>query len=827
MHEQILIAPNGTELLRTLARHGCNTLGLRIMQPAELAAFMLMRSGISLTETQIAADTEAALIWRFLPEIRYFKNASYHDAQNLANTLRTLRLQISGSERETIVSGLKLSKFSEKSAALIEVYDRYTDALKQRQLIDQAGLMRQAISRAKPLRAECLVLREYPLTPLEQALAEKAADGTPKVVSLRELLNKSAQPLPLPHITETYGAVNEVENVIASIYRSQIPLDQCTVAVTDSSYAMLFFEAAKRFGIPVTFGFGLPVTLTNPAQILRDYLRWMTVGHCGIDALRDLLNSPAFDKKQFCTDFGISHTDRFIRTAGAMRLGTDIRMNQQRIDAYRASGERDKTEMEQLNAVFVKLGMNCAKLIWKYTRIRKNDLGRLDKAAQLKLCKSLEHFSEMTGEPAEKLIPDLLNVSIGAQNSEAGALHITTVSGALTALRQNLFVMGLSAERFPGEPTENYLLLDDEMTAFGKNAPTSGNMIRQAQSELHDLLENAAAIGVRTELSYCGYDAAELKANNASSVLYALYLEAGGTDVDDFGKSIRKTGYFSQDLPGLTAVGRAYLNGETVLGKPAESSDVTDISSAVSVLSPSKIEKYVQCPKSFCYECIMGLQELESDDVFEVISPQMLGILVHEAMEFCCGTMPGKQAFLDHAEQIFDRFLTERPPMNAKDALQPRHDFLRAVENGYDAVAGMKIESAEDELSAVYDCGITVQGRPDAIAKLPDGSLRILDYKSGRTLKHTDEDLRSCIQVMLYADMLKKHGTDVTGGDYLYVYLDGKVSCAYNEDRSAKISDLLTEIDNAAKIRSFPANPSKENCRYCAYINICGEGKAK
>ena len=50
MQERILIAPNGTELLRMPARSGISTLGLRIMQPVELAQFALMRSGVPVTD---------------------------------------------------------------------------------------------------------------------------------------------------------------------------------------------------------------------------------------------------------------------------------------------------------------------------------------------------------------------------------------------------------------------------------------------------------------------------------------------------------------------------------------------------------------------------------------------------------------------------------------------------------------------------------------------------------------------------------------------------------------------------------------------------------
>ncbi len=824
MQERILIAPNETELLRTLAQHGISTLGLRVMQPAELAEFMLMRSGIPFGEPEITADTEAALIRRFLPEIPYFQSASYHDAQNLVQTLRTLRLQITEDEQRTIAEGLSQSPFSEKNAALLSVYDRYIEALQQRGMTDMIGKMRTALRFAKPLTAQCTVLTEYPLSPLEQAVAALAANGNPQTIRMRELFGKAKKPFSLPPITEAYGAANETESVIAEIFRRKTQPDRCTVAVTDVSYAQLFFEAAKRFDLAVTFGCGLPVTLTNPAAILRDYQFWMTDGHCGIDALRDLLSHPCFETGKFCADYSIRNLERLIQTAGSMRLSADLAENARRIELYRAGAERDETMLAQLNAVFTELGMNCAELIRRYAVIRKNELGKLDKAAVQKICNTLEHFTEMTGEPADKLIPDLLKVRICAENSRQGALHITTISGALSSLRDNLFVMGLSAERFPGEPTENYLLLDDELSAFGENAPTSRNRIRQTQESLYDLLQTADALGIHTELSYSSYDAAELKENNASSVLYALYLKSGGTDEKAFSDSVRKTAYFSADLPGMTEIGRAYLCGETVAGTPAEVSGEPDVSGSVSVLSPSKIEQFVRCPKLFCYENIMRLDIQETDNVFQVVSPRQLGSLVHEAMEFCRGGLPEHEDFIENAKKIFERYLTERPPMNRQDAKQAHQNFIKAADNGYHAVMDLEITEAEEDIHAEYDCGMTVQGRPDALAKLPDGSFRILDYKSGREKKHTDQDWQSCIQVMLYADMMQQKGVSVTGGDYLYLYLDQTVSCEYTQDRHEQISALLYEITDAVRNSSFPANASKENCRYCPYKHICAEG---
>lgn len=825
MQERILIAPNGIELLRTLAGNGVSTLGLRIMQPAELARFALMRSGIAVSETQIMRDTEATLIWRFLPELPYFQNASYRDAQNLANALRMLRLQITADERSTIAEGLKNSSFTEKNEAITNVYDKYMAALRQENMTDTVCILRRALRDAKPLNCTCTVLREYPLSPLEQALAAHLSGGNCRTVSLCELLQTDEKPLAMPQITEAYGAANEVEAVIGTIYQEKLPLDHCTVAVTDTAaYALLMFEYASRYAIPVTFGCGLPVTLTQAANVLRDYQTWITSGHFGIDALRGLLCGPAFDTEQFRQDHGIEHLNTFINTAGAMRLGTDSEINRARIEAYCSAAKRDETLVAQLKEVFINQGMRCDDLIRNYAKIRKNDLGRLDSAAKKKICDTMEHFSALTEQSPETLISDLLQTRVCPENSREGALHITTISGALSVLRKNLFVMGLSAEQFPGAPSENYLLLDDEFAAFGASAPTSLNRIRQTQNALHDLLKTASSLESQTALSYTGFDTAELKANNASSVLYALYLEAGGTDEEAFKNSIRHTGYFSQDISGMTEIGRAYLNGVTVAADPPQQTEAPEVTGNMFDLSPSMIEEYVKCPKKFCCHYIMHIKEPESDDVFSVISPADFGNLVHEAMAFLVGRVPDEDAFLVNAEQIFARYLTDRPPMNPKDAEKYRYDFIHTVRNGFERAEDLKIEAAEEELTAEYDCGIKVKGRTDAIAVKNDGSRVIIDYKTGQNTKHEPDDVFSCIQVMMYADMLQKKGMEVAGGEYWYLRNDQVIACEYTPLRAYKIEQTLHEIADSMRTNQYQAKPSKENCEYCPYKGICTEG---
>ena len=823
MQERILLAPNGTDLIRTLARNGCNTIGLRIMQPAELAQFALMRSGIVLRETFLPPAEEAAVIYRFLDKIPYF-SVNYHDAQNLAQTLRDLRGQITGDAQQEIAGRLKDSPFTEKNEAICSALMYYTQALREQSLVDTIGLLRTAIAQAGTLDAELIVLREYPLTPLERALVSHLSGNAGRELTLCEFMQRPASALPALPVTESYGAANEAEYVIASILRDKLPLDRCTVAVTDTAvYVPLLYELICRCDLPATFGCGVPVTRSNAAAVLRDCQLWQTDGQFGTDTLRRMVRADAFDLKAFMEAYQIadlSALEVFLKAAGALRLNADPVRNAKLLDHYIETAHPAETLAAQLRAVFAETPFDAVHVVGSFTKVRKNVRGRLDKAGIRKICGTLSRFSEMTGAPSEKLIPDLLRTRICAEVSAPGALHITDLNGALPVMRENLFVMGLAAELFPGEAAENYLLLDDEMEQFGEDAPTSVRLVRRRQEQMQELLHTAAALGTKTALSYCGYDTAELKANTPSSSLLAL------SDVPKDPDTIadHRTGYFSVDAFGAAPVGRAYLQGETV--EPSEPDEIAPpcIPAALPPLSPSRIEVYLQCPRRFCWQTIMHLHVPEEDKVLEFMSQAEFGTVLHEAMEWMAEHPHVKDAFLRNAQDVFDRFASGHLPMDQNDLTRRQAEFLRIAEAGYDRIEGRCITIAEEKVRAQYPCGITVEGIPDAVQACSDGSLRVLDYKTGRKLKHVKDDPYSCIQVMLYADILRRSGKNVSGGEYLYLTRNESVTCELTDRSCQTVEEILEEIAAAAKANTYPANPTDEGCRYCEYKAICKEG---
>ena len=79
MRETIILAPgaNASELLRSLARFGSNTIGRRIVSSVELARTALMRSGISTSEEFLPAREEPSLVFSFIRDIPYFSRPSF------------------------------------------------------------------------------------------------------------------------------------------------------------------------------------------------------------------------------------------------------------------------------------------------------------------------------------------------------------------------------------------------------------------------------------------------------------------------------------------------------------------------------------------------------------------------------------------------------------------------------------------------------------------------------------------------------------------------------------------------------------------------------
>lgn len=822
MKESIILAPgaNGSELLRSLARFGVNTIGLRVMSSVELAKYALMKSGISVAEEFLTRKEEPSVIFSFLNEVEYFKSASFADAESLSAALGTMRGLVTGDESSEIAKCLVGGEFAGKNAAINEVYTRYLKKCVEANRIDSIGLIRKAVAESSGWDADFVTIREYALTPLETELVNVCSGGKFIETSLVELFGKDDKQFDTNQITQAYGSINEVESIIAEIYRNDIPLDNCVIACTNTkNYSQIIYDVTSQHNISTTYGTGLPIDNSNPAKLLKLMLNWCTAGYYGIDALREIILSPAFDRGRFAELIGVDELKRrdieeFVKMAGQLRISEDGAVNRSRIGAYR-SNLKDEKLLPYLNwteALANELAEGISTFVNKFALMRPEPIGRIDQSAMNVIKESLNAY--MTYAPdgnIRDIIPEILNKTVCSENSRQGYLHVTSISGAMSSMRQHLFVCGLSAAEFPGSPSENYLLLDNDLLAFADEevVPTSSNRIANKKETLDNLLGLATALDVDVRLSYSAYSLSELKEQNPSSYLATF----NATEVE--------APYFKSGISSAGRVGDEYSKG-AVFEANVSNDDLKSADGALDrAWSPSDLEIFFQCPRRFYLTKILNIPEIETDDPFVVLTPAQVGTLAHSMMEALAANGVDRDTFIEMCDKAYDAALTARPPMHPSDAKYDKKVFLNMMRTAYTADPHNRVLSAEEKYTIKHTSGVILHGYPDRVEQDRDGKYLIADFKTKRKIEHIEDDIDTCLQVVIYAWMCEHQGVDISRCEYRYLRKGMTVSCKYDDDMRAQLNDKLMEFRTAIENNDFPRNETPESCKYCKMGDIC------
>lgn len=847
MKEQIILTRNikNAEILRSLAKFGVNTLGVKFMNASQLAKHALMHAGVSVCETYLSPSEEPALFYTCLQENTYFSTSSYADAENFSSVLSSLRMLIIEDEENTLSKKLLEGEFMDKNEAFLSVYKSYLQFCRENNLIDSIGLIRKAIQDASGFDAEFIMLSDCPLQPLEEALLAHVSGGHYKTLTLSELFHVKKTSLHVDSYKNCYGAVNEVFDILSTIYQKNLPLDQCTIACANpSTYGQILFDVSQQYQIPITYGSGIPIGNSNPAKLLKLLLYWDGFGQHGIDAWKNLLFSDAFYQKSLLSylDIEDSHTikalDMIAETAGNLRLSFNLETNQRRIEAYRTalqhSGDISKTEetadfnlfpsLEKLSHL---LSGGYADFIKRFSVIRSEPLGRIDQAALEVITAFIETYLRYA--PADTLpnvIPSLLEKTVLSETSRSGCLHIASISGAACAMRKNLFVCGLSASEFPGSPTENYLLLDSDYLLFANkaNAPTSKYLVTRKKDDFFSLIQLASDLKVSISLSYAGYDLAQLKEENPSSVLFACY-EAAHPErsMDDFRQKLKNVPYFSDNIRTSGQIGIAYANKKH-LSTASQCACLPKQEGLIEkAWSPSALDLFFQCPRHFYLRYIAHLPETEPDDPAVVIHPSEVGTIAHAMMQKLADIKMSETEFLDLCGQSFDDFLCRRPPLHLHDAQNERNEFLRMMKNAYLQDPGNEILSAENEYKFLHPSGICLHGYPDRVEKNTDGAYLIADYKTKQKVEHNPNDINDCLQVVIYAWLCEQAGIPISYGEYRYIRKNKTITCMYDDFMKKRLDEKLLEFRYALDKNIFPRNPgdANVNCKYCSFQGIC------
>ena len=848
MKEKIILTPgcNGTELLRSLAKEGINTIGLRIMGASELARTALMHSGVSVEEKFLPPKEEAPVVDSFVRKIDYFCAATYADSEQLAAALKAMRMLIVSNEADTVHQKLARGKFSEKNAAISEAYDRYMDFLKSERLMDSISLIRKAIAETNSdtFDGEFMILSEYPLSILETELIKRVSGDNFKEISLISLFGKKASEITEAPatLTKAYGASNEVEAILSYIYFNNIPLDSCIVAVTETnSYAQLFYDMSLLYNVPMTFGCGVPILNSNPAKLFKAYVFWMTDGYYGVSALTDMLINEAVDRKKLKQALGNEQLsgkklNEALQMAGKLRISVNAEANAEAISTFERKinstlpEEEKEKKLEQLALVKIlakELEAPAEEFIAKYARIREGQQGRVDHSGVKVVAEALvSYFSHLTREDndadaLETITHEILKKTVCTENSREGCLYVTNIQGALAGIRKNLFIAGLSADVFPGAPTENYLLLDCDYELFGDGTvavPSSAEKIHRKKRTYQDLRRLADALNVSVHLSYADYDLSELKDKNLSSVVTEKVTEI--------------VGFFEKDISASRGIGRSYTEGKEILFKMPEKKEIEAACGLDTEYSPTAIDQFFNCPRKFMLGYVLKIKEDEEDKPFEVINAADLGTLVHTVMEYkaeaeSSGNKLPLDDFIAKGKEVFAGFLAEKKPLLQDTVSDEEETMLRILTNAYNQDPCNEVLTAEEMKHVKHECGIKLKGIPDRVERLPDGKNIIADFKTGSNIKHKENDVETCLQVLVYAYIMEKSGTPISGCEYRYVRNPQVIPCRYDDEMKKELEKRLEIFKNALEKADFPCTDVEDNCKFCKFKSICGKPKKK
>ena len=867
MKERIIVATGITEaeLLRTLSRNGVNTFALRVMSVVDLCEKALIKAGYDIPKRLNALDC-TGIILSILKrgDNPYFASSTtFRDAQRAYSSLNLLRgLVVEPDEESGLRKGLENGFFPEKNKAVLKLYKDYVYALRNLGL-DDIALMRRALSSGSRIDAELIILDEYKLSPLEEK-ADSVHGGDVRKASLLSFYEEKDSGCSESYI-KAYGEGNEVESVISTIYRNNLPLDECVIASANPSIqSLLFSDLAKLHNIPLTLSTGLPLSLSAPASLLSAMIEWNTFGYNGKDAWKALVENDGFNDWKFKSDIvlGDLNYKAFIELSGSLRLSFSPD-NAQKLDEYEKSlyerrkvGAKERKYVEEkiallepLKKLISILSHGFIDFFERYAVIRRCE-EEFDSTAKKRIIETLRSYYEASGhkEDYENILDDILATFVGRETSHEGALHFTTIKGALVSMRKNLFVTALSSSEFPGSPIQDYLALDDDILSLsGSTSFTSTGIIEERISSLDSLKELAEKTAERVFYSYSSYDTAELKDCNPSSWLYSR--------MEDEGKEM---GYFSSGLTPSFSCGLEYLNGK--INSKSLFKMKEDIKKDGRIISPDgEIRRYgwsptsmevflTECPRHFYLASVVGIPDDSPDNPLETMRADAYGKLVHHCIEsfsFDAIRVIPKYEFIARSSEAFDNAIKERPPVNACDIEYVKKEFLETMERAYDLNYGdSRPLLSETELRGEIDDDFFVSGYPDRIVLDGAEELTVIDFKTSTNISHkvtkstwsvsknpyvnNEDKFRYCFQVLLYAWLCNrlesKEGIKVKKCEYRYPRIEGDDARAVvplndpSFDLDSYIEGKLRLVKEALEANDATYFPRNEKC--CTYCNL-------
>ncbi len=245
-------------------------------------------------------------------------------------------------------------------------------------------------------------------------------------------------------------------------------------------------------------------------------------------------------------------------------------------------------------------------------------------------------------------------------------------------------------------------------------------------------------------------------------------------------------------------------------------------------LSPSSMDMYLKCSRSFLYAHLYKIAAREFDT-----KELDFGNAIHRVLELAVdfaiqeGHYPSCDDMIFWFEQKFDEYEIKNPIH--KEILTERGK--KAINNFYPyfkAILPARLFSAEHNLGTVLVEEIKLTGKIDKIEKNQDGTYFLTDYKTGRAYgagKVAVEKYLDQIQFYKLAFEAKNQSAKVSQVAIVYIEDPEKtyiqdVCENDNDDIKEKIKNVFYGIQNL-EFEPVCKNQKNDACKWCNYKLLC------
>jgi RecB family exonuclease len=298
-------------------------------------------------------------------------------------------------------------------------------------------------------------------------------------------------------------------------------------------------------------------------------------------------------------------------------------------------------------------------------------------------------------------------------------------------------------------------------------------------------------------------------------------------------------------------------------------------------LSPSLFFSYVECPLKFYFRGVEGLRA--DDEVAEEVDNAMFGNILHGAMERLYKPLLGVRnpqkaireligsnivdnAVTDSAREVYMKEEDADPSAWGGNMILVHRiivDYINRNILPFDAsrTEGYTIEKLEEWVSSSVDFvvdgtsrQVSFYGKVDRLDRLADGTLRVVDYKTGtpKTANQDNERFQSIdtlfagradqrisavLQTLLYSMMLRSGGEgqvqptlyyvkNLSKENYPLLFIEtggGRREVTqygdYSEEFESRLRESLAELFDPSV--PFTQTPDSHPCRWCDFADIC------